>query len=497
MVSLKLPKFGGFKHQSGKDIVAIDFSGNSFKMAHLKVFLNKKELVKIISRNISGLSDDEVAKVIAGSFYELGARGADILSIMPSSAVISKNIEVPSVDQQEIKEIINLQAGRHTPYSREEIIVDYIEIGTYKNSYTKILLIIVARSVVKRQFEILQKAGLRLERVVLSAESLAWSVKNIFRMDTNASVVNLLHVDDTSTDFIIVFKDRPLFIRNIPIGTQHLFSPGEGQQQQLRFAEELKKSLEAYQNEDIEKIPNAIILSGAVEDMSSLEKLLNENLYIPTKHMPYFKFLSIAPSLLKSSSAVKNVSFLNAISALYAEAQMRINLVPEEVKLRKALEERGRELIKTGILILAIFVLVFSLLISKIYFKTAYLNKLDTKYNALNKQAGELEGNFSKVSLIRSYLASRGFSLEVLTELYNATPDDLELSDIRFDEQGKFFIRGTAETMSSVFAFVDNMQKSKYFKEVKTKYTTKRKEGLVDVTDFEVNCVLVKAKPND
>jgi hypothetical protein len=39
---------------------------------------------------------------------------------------------------------------------------------------------------------------------------------------------------------------------------------------------------------------------------------------------------------------------------------------------------------------------------------------------------------------------------------------------------------------------VDVMENSKYFKDVKTRYTTKRREGARDVTDFEVNCLLDK-----
>ncbi len=40
------------------------------------------------------------------------------------------------------------------------------------------------------------------------------------------------------------------------------------------------------------------------------------------------------------------------------------------------------------------------------------------------------------------------------------------------------------------FSFVDSMEKSKYFKDVKTKYTSKRKDGNRDVADFEIACIL-------
>jgi hypothetical protein len=37
------------------------------------------------------------------------------------------------------------------------------------------------------------------------------------------------------------------------------------------------------------------------------------------------------------------------------------------------------------------------------------------------------------------------------------------------------------------------MNKSKYFKDVKTKYTSKRKEGAKDVTDFEISSQVNKS----
>jgi hypothetical protein len=59
----------------------------------------------------------------------------------------------------------------------------------------------------------------------------------------------------------------------------------------------------------------------------------------------------------------------------------------------------------------------------------------------------------------------------VLTELYNLSTLDLEVTDIRFDQQqARFLIRGTAETMSSVFLFIEKLEKSRYLKDVKTNH---------------------------
>lgn len=491
MLGINIRKFNSLYGVRIRERVGIDFSSNNLKLAHAKVYSNRIEVVNLITHDISGPSDADISRVIRTSFDELKTKSPDIINIIPSHLVITKNIEIPSVDPQEIKDIINLQAGRHTPYSREEIIVDYIDIGTYKNSYSKILLVIVNRNIVNRQFEILDKAGLKLERVFFAPEGLAYSVSKILKLETKDSPVNIVHIDEIFTDFTIIFRDKLIFIRSIPIGARHLTD--EKEKYQVKFAEEIKRSLEAYQSEDIEKVPAMLVLTGAVQESKDLEAILGETLYLPIRTIPYLRNLTLSSEVLKATSLAKRSSFLNVIAPLLAWEQLKVDLVPEEVKLRKSLEERGRDLIKTGIFVLTIFILIFSILISKIYFGGAYLNKLDVKYKPLNQEAQELAKDFARLGMIKNYLSKRGYVLEVLAELYNIASAELRLSDIRFDEQqDKFSIKGTAESMSIVFSFVEGMEKSNYFKDVKTKYTTKRKEGTKDVTDFEIAAVLTK-----
>jgi len=490
MFKLDISKFNFLAQKSNRELVGIDFSSNNLKLAHVRISGGKKEVVNLLTRNIIGLADIDVAKTINTSFYELRAKDPEIINTIPFNLVITKNIEIPSIDPKEIRDIINLQAGRHTPYSRDEIIVDYIDIGTYKHSYTKILLVIVARNVVKRQFDIMDKAGLRLEKVFFAPEGLAWAASKILKIDTMTAPVSIAHVDESFTDFTIVFKNKPAFVRSIPIGMQHLIS--EKERYEIRFADELKRSLEAYQSENIETNPGSLVLTGALEDTGDLEIVLGNVLSLPIKVVPYFKNLSMAGEALKVAPLTKRLSFFNVIASLLAFGELKVNLVPEEVKLRKALEERGKELIKTGILVVTVFFVICLILLTNIYFKSAYSRNLDRKYKTLNEEARVLEKDFTQVSLIKNYLSNRGYSLEVLAELYNVTPVDIEATDIRFDEQGKLSVRGTAESMSAVFSFVDKMEKSKYFKDVKTKYTAKRKEGGADVADFEITCQLEK-----
>jgi Tfp pilus assembly PilM family ATPase/Tfp pilus assembly protein PilN len=472
------------------ELIGIGISEGSLKLAHVRHSPHKREVLDLFKKDISDLPTDDVSKMVRTYLHESKIRNPRIINIIPSHLVITKNIEIPSVKPQEINEIINLQAGRHTPYSREEIIIDFLNIGTHKENYSKILLVIVERNIIRKQFEILGSARMNVQKVILASESLAYSVSKIFRVGTKDAPINLIHIDERFSDFIIVFRNKPIFVRNIPIGTLHIAE--EKESYQLRFVEEIKKSLEAYQSEDIEKNPHALILTGAIEELKDLEAILSNNLHLPIKMISYPQNLAISQKALKVIQEAKYSSFLDTITPLLNWEGLQINLIPEEVKLTKSLEERGKELIKTGIYILTVFVLIFSIVISKIHFKSIYLEKLNEKFQSLDKEAVQLEGAFSKINLLKDYLSNRGYSLGVLTELHNVTPLDLKLSNIKYDTKRELSVKGTATSMSTVFSFVDNMEKSEYFKDVKTKYTTKRKDGLKDVTDFEIICMFDK-----
>ncbi len=488
MFRINIRKFNLVPAIGNRGLVGIDLSSSNLKMCYFKVSSGKKELAAALIRNTNGLPEDEIAKSALLFIREQKIKKAYCVLCISSQLVITKNIEVPSVDPKEIREIINLQAGRHTPYSREEVIVDYIPIGTYKQNYTKVLLLIVNSSVIKKQFIILDKAGIKVEKAVLMQEGLAAFAAKAFKFDS-AGVTAFVFVDDASTEFSIFFKTKVIFIRAIPIGRQHLMIDREKASQ--KFFDEVKKSLDSYQVENIEKPPSALILTGALEGVDNFDALLGAAVNIPVRGVQYLEAIPVANKFIPAAEEIKTASFLNVAAPLLSLGECRANLIPEEVKVRMALSQRGKDLMISAVAVLLIVVLFFIMVMTGVYFKSAYLKRLEDKYRNLGAEAERLEKIFQKNNQIRGYLAARGVSIKVLTELYNLAPLDLELNYIKYEKDGKFSVRGTAESRSTIFSFVDSMEKSPYFKEVKNKNTTKRQEGQKEFTDFEINCVVI------
>ena len=155
--------------KKNRDYISITSDDEDLKIAHLKVDGSSCEAVHVVRRDIRGISEEELPKVIKSTLGDFNAKKAQAIYVVPSKLTTTKNIEIPSLDPEEIKSIINLQAGRHTPYSREEIIIDYINIGVFQRNYSKVLLVIVNRNVIKKQLTALNQAGLKIQKILFSS----------------------------------------------------------------------------------------------------------------------------------------------------------------------------------------------------------------------------------------------------------------------------------------------------------------------------------------
>lgn len=485
---INLRKLKMFPQMSSRDVVCINLSSDILKLACSRISSKKSEIFSLASREIKGVSDEDLSRIIKTSFESLKLEDPEVITIVSAHSTITRNIEIPSQDPNEIKEIINLQAGRHTPYSREEIIIDYINLGTHKKHYTKILLIIVTLDIVRRQIEILDRAGFKTENVFFAPEVMSQVYAKNLRLGLESSVFTLMNIDTNFTDFIIISNSKIIFTRSIPIGSQQLIN--EKDRYQIRFVEEAKRSIEAYANEHIDKPSDKFILTGAAEDNPDIKEMLVERLGVPIIFSPYFENINISDNALKEATTNKTISFLDVISPLIATGRIETNFIPEEIKLRKLFEEKSKDLVKIGILIMITLALIGGTFMSKIYFKSAYLSSLTKKYEPINEEAKTLEETFFRVDAVKRYLRNRGVSLEILSELYSLIPADMRLKDIRLAAEGKFTLGGNSKTMATVFSFISNMEESKYFKNVETRRTTKRKELGEELVDFEIVCII-------
>ena len=480
---------------NAKGQLSILLTDEILKIAHVRSASGTLEVANLFFQEIKGLSDEEVGVKVREICQSLNLKHPEGLCVLPSSTTITKNIEIPSLDPKEIESIIELQAGRHTPYSREEISIGYINFGVYQKNYSKVLLVIVNRKVIMRQIGILEGAGVRVTKILFGPEVRAGFYAQSAHVASREAPVGIIDIDYFATDFTIMIRDTVVACRSIPIGMSHL--SGADALTGDRFVAELKQSIESYQSEDIEKLPSEYILSNTCEDHEQLQSIISKNLNINVKTDRYFESVRLAQTARQVIGARADVTFLDVIAPFFVVKPIQINFLPEEIQVQRSLEEQSREGIKLGVLVLVLLIIVGLMVMSKMSFKSAFLEKIKNDYEQTQKDARRLEEVSTKTRIIKAYLSSRLVPLETVRELYQLIPQDVYLNSLSIDENGKIMIDGTSDSMSQVFALVGTLENSSLFKSVKTKSTTAKKERGKDVAAFEISFKLESAQDDD
>jgi len=476
--------------------ICISLTEDMLKIVQLKGVGSSAKVNHILSKDIQGIEEDALPKVLQSSLHGFKVKFSDIISIIPSSMVTTKNIEIPSVNDDEIKSIVNLQAGRHTPFSREEIQIGYINLGVFKNNYTRVLLIIANKNVLKKQMNLFEKIGLKVKQVLFAPEGVANLYVDILNLKEEEGSVGIIDVGRNSTDFILIHQKTAFAFRNIPVGKTQLSSGGPASEQKL--VDELKKTIESYENEEIGDMPSRFIITVDDDYTKSLQTVLASQLKWNVQNVPYVDFVKATPKALKQAGdAFLENSFLDIIAAGSFVENAQVDLVPEEIQMKKSIQFQGQEIFKAAVLGFILMVLVAGTLGLKIYFKSIFLNKLTNQYQDTREEVASLENISTQTRLIQNYLESRMVSLDTIKELYNSVPDEIYLTGIVMDEEGNISVHGISDIASLIFNLGATLKESELFKKVNIKSTTARKDRGKDVSAFEITLKLKTAVEED
>ena len=471
-----------------KDFFVIEIAEKCLKLAFVKISKEKQEIVGVFASEISSDADEKIPEKIKEFAAKHHIKKCETVNVIPSHFAITKNIEIPSIDKKEIKEIIDLQAGRHTPYSRDEIVMDYMNIGVFHERYTKILLVLVKRDVVSGRYETIKKAGFKANTAFLTSEPISQLCCSIQPKELRDKTLGLIHVDKYNIDFIISNKGVVVYTRSIPIGAAEITADLQTNKQKI--LDEIKKSVESYQSENMDSLPAHFFVVGATDCVSSFTEEVKGVAGTGVDVIPYSKIFATNKDISEALSGNKDSSFLDIIAASFAFQQSKLNLIPEDVKINQALKAKAKEVTIMGMSAMAVLVILCALLLTGMIFKKIYLKNLLSRYSEKNEEVQDLKEIRKRTGTIKRFLDKKGVSLYVLTELYSAIPDEVYLSSIGLREDGSVMLAGTADSMSMVFSLVTDLENNKSFKNVKVDFTKSRMLQGKELADFGLSLLI-------
>ncbi len=440
----------------------------------------------------ANLSEDMVSMGIIDFLKEHKIKKPQFITVSFSrSAVTLRNLRIPSTTASEIDNMIKLHVGRQVPYAKEEIVNGYRVIGQDAMGYSKVMLAIIHRESIRKIFRILDHAGLYTDKVELSSDGiLSWLDKATKAGELKkADTFIILDIDAGFTDFIVSTSENILFSRVINQGAQQLTDTSKWQ----KFIGEMKQTMVISQGEEVIKKPTRIYMSGAIEEIKGLSKNIEAEFNLPVEAMEPLKNVSLAKKYLKNPMETLAKGSVSAVLGLGLEpATKRINFVLPEAQIRKTLKERGKDMIFLGSGLMYLILIVCGIYLEKMHNRESYLVLLEDRYKKIAVSAGGLDESLDRIKKAKSELNMETTAINYLSEISKLLPPEIVVTSISYQKGDKINLKGRALEMTDVPALSTTLEKSPDFKEVQTRYSTRKELKGTEIIEFELVCPFEK-----
>lgn len=444
---------------------------------------------------------EPVTDALVRIFKELKLNKEGVIACIPRHLVTVRILEFPSTNPKDIRDMVSLQVGKQTPYSKEEIIYAYKTVSVAKEGYTKVMLVIARRNLVNARVEVLQKAGIEVEKVAMSSEGLFLWAGLAHRSEVSPAksqvydevkgedqAVVLVDIDSNYSDFVVIRNGKLVHTRNFLIGANHLLS--EGEKWKDKFADEIVHSVGLYQNEERDAKIVRMFFSGATKFVADLNAFLGPKIGLTIEMADSTSNISLRKGLrVFQGEECKFISPCPLIGMSLRPEGLELDLTSSEVRIKKQIEGGRRRMTLTGVLALSV-VMMMSISFFIIYYnKNNYLIELKRAIARNAQDAQEVERMRTCIDLVKERLDARKRSINVLHEIMRLTPKEIYFTNINIEEKNNVVLQGRAAAMSDVFKYVTILENSSYFENVKTTYTTTKKDKDTEYAKFEIICM--------
>ncbi|RKY41106.1 MAG: hypothetical protein DRP85_07185 [Candidatus Makaraimicrobium thalassicum] len=461
----------------GQHYIKIAAAGYSIKKILRKFFC----LVVPVS---SPDDDAQTSKLLSEAFAGMKLKPRFLVLSLPRRLVTARTLSLPSKDQKEISKMVDLHVDRILPCAKEEIASIYSVLEKTEFGYSKILLCVVRKDILKRQLRIVADAGFFVDKIYLNSYGVwEWNLSNC-RSQIEADGVYLgLDIDCDYTELIVFSREHLLFTRSVIIRAEQLLE----ETGRVQFIREVKQSLAIFRSEYEYKKPEKICISGAISELKELEGLLQRELEIPVTSVPIGPLIG---GLKTERVEIPRFVSVTPLREFLFSNSRRVSFSILETQLRKAFREKTRDLMMIGSLVIYISFIICGVFLGRICNRQAYFERLQSHLESIGPDTEDLIRKSKRIDSVKGVLESREQPLLFLEEIHRAVSSRIAIKAIKISRDNEVVLRGEAAALSDVFEFIEVLKKIESFNNIQTKYTRKKKTREGEFTDFGLNFVL-------
>ena len=400
-----------------------------------------------------------------------------VVGILPRQMVNMRVMELPSVEEDEIGNMVELQIGRSTPHAKEDILSDYKVLDGGREGYTRVLVSIVHRSVVGSRFSILDVSGLETQRMGLSTEGLLASCRPYLKKHESDTVA-ILDIDASYAELAVVSSGKLMFTRSILVGAEAI---ADGETGALdTFVAEVESSLDMAR-QDTDLSAHRLLITGAGLKLPEISERLTADLSIPIESFDTLADVTFGRDVPDMDVPPGSRLSLSSIAGVAADINsMEFDLTPDAVRMRKSIEARARSLVAFGVLVMTAICLLTVSVLGMFYDKAQYLEELNAAL-ADTQAAQGLEDKESRIKLIHSRV-DQIKTVAMLYDLASGTPTNLVFTKVQLAANRQLTLSGTTTEMEHVSSLVKALRALPGVREAET---SEQRKTTTDVK-FEV-----------
>ena len=469
------------RNRARKTSVALEIGAGHVKLCET-VFYKKGPICRLINQALSSKNDNDISREIRNLFDKFGILERNILLNTPRHLVMARLVSLPSINDDEIKNMVNMESLKRIPYSGEEIITSFRIIERLKNGYSNVLMAFAQGHIINRLIGILKNSGLTVEKVALGSESLfSWfsaTRKKIKKEEKDANIA-LINVDTEYIEMDIIEKGALIFTRSFSYAGKHYPYTEE-------IIDEIYKSVIVCEKERNISV-NKIFISGRGDRIKEITPLLKQKIKLPLESIPQDRDIELDKSV---EAGLNTASFVELIGLSLKSEDIKINLLPEKLLEEKEFRSFKKNLMRTLILSVCIIVISFGLVVKKLFDKTGYMALLNSRITAMEPTVNRATRMREDIEIMKRQIRKKPLAIDILAEIYKVTPASIAFYLIDYESNKSLILKGNAPSLSSIIEFMRTLENSQHFKNIKLKYTAKRRVKGKQVTEFEIICLL-------
>jgi Tfp pilus assembly PilM family ATPase len=435
---------------------------------------------KMIERKEGEEEKESVSRTLKELFQEKKIKGERIVSALPLTSAVVRNITFPFQDAGKIEKAVKFEAEPYLPFAVEEVIIDFHITGEAKGNGAEVLIIAVDKKRIREHLNILSGAG--IEPTIVSLDTIAiFNAYSLIGEGRKEKTVALVDIGVEKTTVAVVSEGNLSFIRGIPQGNKDLAAAlaKEERMVPLPILKEIQRtfiSSQARLGKEIEEI----VLSGEGSQIPTLREHLSRELGIGVSVYDLTQKIEHSLDEMLLSSSCVGVGL--ALEGL-GQGKLSFNFRKEEFALRF-----NRARIKKSLILP--FVLSGGIVCLSLFGLFMNLHLRERGYQALNEKVEEMfqevfpEGRVVRgmeLELLRrkveeekgqgqalENLAQQRFSsLEMIRELFLRVPEGkgVQLFSLRL-RSDLLKIEGEVASFGAIDLLTRELKGSPYFQKV-------------------------------